>query len=79
MAEYVFQVKNDNQQLIKSYEVSAESPIRPIEEVHAIGRKQIVITDTDLFNQVLGVYAEYKLDAKFTLDEATNDITWEIT
>lgn len=78
MTQYVLQVKNDNQQLIKSYEVNENCPIRPIEEVHSLGRKQIVIENTDLFNEVIGIYQQYCLKAKFTLNESTNEITWEI-
>lgn len=76
--QYVLQVKNDTQQLIKSYQVSEESPIRPIEEVHAINRKQIVIQDVNLFNQVVNVYKQNKLNAKFTLNEITNEVSWII-
>lgn len=78
MAQYVLQVVNDTQQLIKSYEVSAACPIRNIDTVHTLNRKQIVITDTDLFNQVSDVYKQNKLNAHFTLDEVTEEISWEI-
>ena len=78
MAQYVLQVKNDTQQLIKSYEVTEESPIRDITGVHNMNRKQIVITDKTLFDSVVEVYKTNKLNAKFTLDEATNGVSWTI-
>lgn len=78
MTQYVFQVQNDNKQLVKSYEVSVDSPIRDIAEVHNLNRQQIVITDTTLYNQVLDIYDNNLLKAEFTLNEATNEISWQI-
>lgn len=78
MTQYVLQVKNDTKQLIKSYEVSEDCPIRPIEQAHLNNRKQIVIEDTEKFNEVCEVYKQYKLNAKFTLNEETNEVSWEI-
>jgi hypothetical protein len=78
MTEYVLQVKNDTKQLIKSYTVTEDHPIRDINTVHDLNRKQIVITDENLYNEIISVYEQNKLNAKFTVDEQTNDISWII-
>lgn len=73
MTQYVLQVKDNTQQLIKSYTVTEECPIRPIVPD---GRTQLVITDTDKFNEAVAAYNQHGIEAKYTI--ADNDITWTI-
>jgi hypothetical protein len=73
MTQYVLQTIIDTKQLIKSYEVTPEEPIRtdvPPE------REQLVITDTDKFNNAVATYMQYGLTAHFTI--SGGDITWTI-
>lgn len=72
MTQYVLQISNDTQQLIKSYTVTADCPERPEPE----GRTQAIITDTNLFNDVVAAYREYKLRMKCSWDGA--NFTWVI-
>lgn len=73
MTQYVLQKIITTKQLIKNYTVTAEAPIRTnIPE----DREQVVITDTDLYNEIVDVYKQYGTRAKFTFD-GTN-VTWEI-
>ena len=73
MTQYVLQTKDDIKRLIKSYEVTDEAPVpQTVPE----GRTQLVTTNTERFNEVVAVYNQYKLSAKFTI--ADNDITWTI-
>lgn len=73
MTQYVLQIKDDTQQLIKCYEVTPEYPIR--ENVPS-GRTQAVITNTQQYNDAVAAYKEYKLRAHYSWD-GTN-ITWII-
>lgn len=73
MTEYALQKIIATKQLIKSYEITEEEPYRP---VIPAGREQAVITDTDLYNEIVEVYNKNKLHAKFTFN-GTN-VTWVI-
>lgn len=73
MTQYVLQIKDATQQLIKSYEVTPEYPIRdPVPP----GRTQAVITNTDQYNGAVAAYTEYKERAHYSWDG--QDITWVI-
>jgi len=73
MAQYVLQILDENQQLIKCFEVSAESPIpNPVPE----GRTQGIITDAVEFNAAVAAYEKYGLAAKYSWDGTT--ITWTV-
>lgn len=73
MTQYVLQTKDDTKQLIKCYTVSEKFPIRPIVPD---GRTQLVITDTDKYNEAVAVYEQYGVSAKYTI--ADDNITWTI-
>ncbi len=69
MTQYLLQIENDTQRLIKSYEITEDSPIRPLEKAHKYNRKQIIITDTDLYNEIVNLYNIHKGNVKFNVDE----------
>lgn len=73
MTQYVIQIKDDTQQLIKSYEVTPECPIRTqVPE----GRIQAVITNTEQYEGAVAAYQEYGTTALFSWDKG--NITWII-
>lgn len=73
MTQYVVQIEVATQRLVKSYEVTVEDPVRPVVPE---GRIQAVITDTQVFNDAVAAYAQYKGNAHFTWDGTT--LGWEI-
>lgn len=73
MTQYVLQIEDVTQRLIKCYEVT---PKFPVCETVPFGRTQAIITDTDRYNGAVSAYTEYKGNAHFSWDG--NNITWVI-
>lgn len=73
MTQYVLQILDSTQQLVKSYKVDAEHPIRAVVPE---GRTQVIITDDSKYAEIISVYEEYTTRAHFSWDGI--NITWEI-
>jgi hypothetical protein len=73
MAEYLLQIEDATQRLIKCYEITAENPRRTVVPE---GRTQIIITDTKKFNDAVAAYNEHLDKAKFSPDG--DSIKWDI-
>jgi len=71
MTQYVFQIIDSDNVLIKCFEVDAECPIPANVPT---GRTQAIITDTTEYNDAVAVYDQYTTTAQFFWD-GTN-ITW---
>jgi hypothetical protein len=73
MTQYVLQIEDITQRLIKSYEVTPEYPVRAIVPEE---RTQAVITNTEQFNGAVEAYNQYKGNAHYSWDGV--NITWVI-
>lgn len=85
MNKYGLQVNNDTKKLEKNFNATnmTQEKIDDFEtKALKLNRSQIIITDTDLYNEIANVYSKNTTKVKFTIDKtATEDvdkITWEI-
>jgi hypothetical protein len=82
MTQYVLQIQKDIIEgaiikgiLKKCYEVTEECPIRPQEQVPA-DRIQIVITDTQLYDNAVAAYNANTTNVQYTWDDP--NLTWQV-
>jgi hypothetical protein len=73
MTQYVLQIIDETQQLIKCYEVTDEAPVRG---TIPAGRTQAVITDGTVFNEAVAAYEQHGANAHYSWDGA--NLSWEI-
>ena len=73
MTQYVFQVIDATQRLIKCYTVTEKDPIRTkIPE----GRTQYITTNTKDYDDAVAIYNEYTTKAKYTWNGSK--LIWDI-
>jgi len=79
--KYILQVKNETKKLIKSFgcsDLSLEEIEKYKTNANINNRKQVVVENTELFNEIISVYEKHNVNAKFTIDEKINEISWVI-
>jgi hypothetical protein len=85
MTQYLIQIENSSQRLIKCYEITAEHPARPTPPPPP-DRTQVIMTNTTSFEQIETNYNQYTDTIFFSYNESEGTIsctgaythTWDV-